>query len=210
MIILIYLLRNWNEAQYQTVTRYLLMMPISQGQRQWHFADNHLSFFPPKHHSPAVLSYAPPCVILHSTPYPFLSFSSSYLSVKPISSKIFTNPPRAYPPQKYTYPDPIPEFAEAETQKFRAELLKKFSKDRDTFGDDLDTVIEVCVEVLNDFLHKEYGGPGTLLVEPFTNMLIALKGRKIPGAPLAARTSLLWAQNNIDQDWEIWMSNPPK
>lgn len=56
--------------------------------------------------------------------------------------------------------------------------------------------------MFNDFLHKEYGGPGTLPVEPLTDMLIALKERKLPGAPLAARTSMLWAQNKVDPDWE--------
>lgn len=59
-------------------------------------------------------------------------------------------------------------------------------------------------------MHKEYGGPGTLLVEPFTDMLIALKEKKLQGASLAARTSLLWAQNYVDKDWEDWNSSPPK
>ncbi|KAJ0095029.1 hypothetical protein Patl1_16215 [Pistacia atlantica] len=140
-----------------------------------------------------------PCISLYSPPYPILSSSSS-------PNLTFTNPPRASPPQKYTYPDPIPEFAEAETRKFRAELLKKLSKESETFGNDLDTVIDVCAEIFSNFLHQEYGGPGTLLVEPFTDMLIALKERKLPGAPLAARTSLLWAQNYVDKDWEIWNS----
>ncbi|GMP82919.1 hypothetical protein CsSME_00037025 [Camellia sinensis var. sinensis] len=81
--------------------------------------------------------------------------------------------------------------------------------------------------IFGEFLHKEYGGPGTLLVEPFTDMLVALKEKKLPGAPLAARASLLWAQNyknpesiaqasllwaqnDVDQNWEIWNSEPPK
>lgn len=38
-----------------------------------------------------------------------------------------------------------------ETNEFRAEILKKFSKDKETFGDDLDSVNEVCVEVI--FFH---------------------------------------------------------
>lgn len=61
-------------------------------------------------------------------------------------------------------------------------------------------------QIFGEFLHKEYGGPGTLLVEPFTNMLVALNEKRLPGAPLAARTSLLWAQNYVDQDWEVWNS----
>lgn len=104
------------------------------------------------------------------------------------------------------YPDPIPEFAEAEIRKFRAEVLRKLLKDKDTFGDELDAVVDVCAEIFGEFLHKEYGGPGTLLVEPFTNMLVALNEKRLPGAPLAARASLLWAQNYVDQDWEVWNS----
>ncbi|KAK9277553.1 hypothetical protein L1049_007098 [Liquidambar formosana] len=142
-----------------------------------------------------------PSIILHP-PSPIPSLSSSIR--KPISAKIFPNPLRAAATQKYQYPDPIPEFAEAETKKFRAELVKRLSKDKETFGDDLNAVVNVCAEIFSEFLHKEYGGPGTLLVEPFTDMLVVLKEKKLPGAPLAARSSLLWAQNYVDQDWEIW------
>lgn len=59
-------------------------------------------------------------------------------------------------------------------------------------------------QIFNEFLHKEYGGPGTLLVEPFTDMMVALKERKLSEAASAARASLLWAQNYVDQDWESW------
>lgn len=104
------------------------------------------------------------------------------------------------------YPDPIPEFAEHETQRFKVELLQKLSEDVDEFGDELDAVVHVCAQIFSEFLHKEYGGPGTLLVTPFTDMFVALKKKKLPGAPLAARASLLWAQNYVDEDWEIWNS----
>ncbi|XP_060212150.1 uncharacterized protein LOC132639742 [Lycium barbarum] len=97
-----------------------------------------------------------------------------------------------------------------ETRKFRAELLKKLSKEEETFGDELDDVVSVCAEIFNEFLHKEYGGPGTLLVEPFTDMMVAVKERKLPGAASAARASLLWAQNYVDQDWETWNSKQLK
>ncbi|XP_058115463.1 protein PLASTID REDOX INSENSITIVE 2, chloroplastic-like [Magnolia sinica] len=144
-----------------------------------------------------------PLLHLHHSPIP--SFSSQ----KPLRAS--TQQP------KYVYPDPIPEFAEAETRKFRSQLLKKLSKDKDTFGNDMDAVVNVCTEVgvavknqiFNDFLHKEYGGPGTLLVEPFTDMLLVLKEKKLAGAPMAARAALLWAQNYVDHDWEIWTSQPP-
>ncbi|MQL78209.1 hypothetical protein Taro_010633 [Colocasia esculenta] len=49
--------------------------------------------------------------------------------------------------QIYVYPDPIPEFAEAETRRFQGELLKRLSKDRDAFGSDADAVVRVCSEV---------------------------------------------------------------
>ncbi|MFS8018395.1 putative protein PLASTID REDOX INSENSITIVE 2 [Helianthus anomalus] len=113
---------------------------------------------------------------------------------------------RATPLQKYVYPDPIPEFALHETNKFREELKKKLYTEREIFGDDLDAVLDTCTELFSEFLHNEYGGPGTLLVEPFTNMLIELKQKKLPGANLAARASLLWAQNYLDRDWDIWNS----
>ncbi|XP_057810949.1 protein PLASTID REDOX INSENSITIVE 2, chloroplastic-like isoform X2 [Salvia miltiorrhiza] len=48
--------------------------------------------------------------------------------------------------EKYVYPDPIPEFAAAETEKFKAELLKKLSKQKETFGNDLRMVVDVCAE----------------------------------------------------------------
>ncbi|XVE85014.1 hypothetical protein DITRI_Ditri17bG0058500 [Diplodiscus trichospermus] len=147
---------------------------------------------------------------LHSPPHPSLPLSFPILSSTAISLKPFLSPLRASPSQEYVYPGPIPEFAEAETQKFKSELFKKLSKDKDTFGDDIDAVIEVCVEVFNNFLHNEYGGPGTLLVEPFTDMFVALKEKKLPGAPAAARASLLWAQNYVDHDWEVWTSSSPK
>nr|KJB61179.1 hypothetical protein B456_009G344500 [Gossypium raimondii] len=73
-----------------------------------------------------------------------------------------------------------------------------------------DPIPKFAEAIFNDFLHNEYGGPGTLLVEPFTDMFVALKEKKLPGAPVAARASLLWAQNHLDHDWEVWNSNSPK
>ncbi|XP_027153356.1 protein PLASTID REDOX INSENSITIVE 2, chloroplastic-like [Coffea eugenioides] len=138
------------------------------------------------------------CTIPRTHP---LLFCANAISAKPL---------RANPPQKYIYPDPNPEFAEAETKKFREELVKKLSKEKETYGGELDAVVNVCTDIFSEFLYSEYGGPGTLLVEPFTDMMVALKEKKLPGAPLAARTSLLWAQNFLDRDWEIWNSTPEK
>ncbi|XP_031121445.1 protein PLASTID REDOX INSENSITIVE 2, chloroplastic-like isoform X1 [Ipomoea triloba] len=127
--------------------------------------------------------------------------------------RFISTPLGAAPPRKYVYPDPIPEFAAAETEKFKSELSNRLWKENETFSsrNELDAVVSVCAEVkiFSKFLHDEYGGPGTLLVEPFTDMFVALKGRKLPGASLAARASLLWAQKYVDQDWEIWNSKHP-
>ncbi|XP_056165045.1 protein PLASTID REDOX INSENSITIVE 2, chloroplastic isoform X3 [Syzygium oleosum] len=91
-----------------------------------------------------------------------------------------------------------------ETRKFEGELREKLSGDVDTIGEDLDSVIRVRTQLSSEFLHEEYGGPGTLLVDPFTDMLVALKENNLTGATLAVRASMLWAQNFVDQDWEIW------
>ncbi|RXH69804.1 hypothetical protein DVH24_007060 [Malus domestica] len=40
--------------------------------------------------------------------------------------------------------------------------------------------------------------------------LVGLKEKELPGAPLAARTSPLWAQINHDRDWEIRNSKSQK
>jgi len=37
-------------------------------------------------------------------------------------------------------------------------------------------------------------------------MMVALKKKKLPGAALAARASLLWAQQYVDEDWDVWNS----
>ncbi|RDX89422.1 Protein PLASTID REDOX INSENSITIVE 2, partial [Mucuna pruriens] len=142
----------------------------------------------------------------HCLPRPLPPSSPARLSTKPISRNSFTCALADSPTLKHVYPDPIPEFAESETQKFKAELFQKLSEDVDEFGDDLDEVVAVCAQIFSEFLHKEYGGPGTLLVEPFTDMMVALKKKKLPGAALAARASLLWAQNYVDKDWENYIS----
>lgn len=50
------------------------------------------------------LTLTTPFINLHPPPYSSFSFSSS--------AKL-NSTPRASPPQKYSYPDPIPEFADA-------------------------------------------------------------------------------------------------
>lgn len=104
---------------------------------------------------------------------------------------------------EYKFPDPIPEFADDETQKFRTHLLKKLSK-KDIFGDSLEEVVGICTEIFSTFLHTEYGGPGTLLVIPFIDMADTLNERGLPGGPQAARAAVKWAQDHVDKDWKEW------
>ncbi|KAJ9549107.1 hypothetical protein OSB04_021650 [Centaurea solstitialis] len=160
-------------------------------------------------HTPIVSLWSTTTFIT-STKRKFPNLPTSACFFRPTTTPcFFLLKPRATPFQKYVYPDPIPEFALHETKKFREELKKKLYKEKETFGSDFDTVLDTCTQLFGEFLAKEYGGPGTLLVEPFTDMLIELKQRKLPGANLAARASLLWAQNYLDHDWEIWNSKSP-
>ncbi|KAM7464594.1 hypothetical protein LguiA_032715 [Lonicera macranthoides] len=108
---------------------------------------------------------------------------------------------------EYKFPDPIPEFAEAETEKFRSHLISKLSKKKDLFGDSVEEVVSVCTEIFSTFLHTHYGGPGTLLVIPFIDMADTLNDKGLPGGPKAARAAVKWAQAHVDKDWKEWNSN---
>lgn len=59
-------------------------------------------------------------------------------------------------------------------------------------------------QIFSSFLHSEYGGPGTLMVIPFIDMADTLHERGIPGASMAARVAVKWAQNFVDKDWKEW------
>ncbi|CAN6477648.1 unnamed protein product [Victoria cruziana] len=104
---------------------------------------------------------------------------------------------------EYVFPDPIPEFAEAETEKFRTHLLETLSES-DTYGESCEEVVAICTEIFNTFLHAEYGGPGTLLVIPFIDMADTLRERGLPGAGEAAEKAVEWAREYVDKDWEQW------
>ncbi|PIA62204.1 hypothetical protein AQUCO_00200299v1 [Aquilegia coerulea] len=104
---------------------------------------------------------------------------------------------------EYQFPDPIPEFAEAETDKFKAHLLAKLSK-KDIYGGSVKDVVGICTEIFSTFLNTEYGGPGTLLVVPFIDMADTINERGLPGGPQAARTAVVWAQKHVDNDWKEW------
>ncbi|XP_049404038.1 protein PLASTID REDOX INSENSITIVE 2, chloroplastic [Solanum stenotomum] len=110
---------------------------------------------------------------------------------------------------EYKFPDPIPEFADAETEKFRDHLLKKLPK-KDVYGDSVEEIVGICTEILNEFLHAEYGGPGTLLVVPFIDMADTINDRGLPGGPQAARAAVKWAQSHVDNDWKEWNSGKKK
>ncbi|KAK4429877.1 DNA polymerase lambda [Sesamum alatum] len=107
--------------------------------------------------------------------------------------------------KEYKFPDPIPEFADSETEKFKTHLIKKLSK-KDMFGDSIDEVVGICTQIFNEFLHAEYGGPGTLLVIPFIDMADTINERGLPGGPQAARAAVKWAQAHVDKDWKEWTS----
>ncbi|PKA51478.1 hypothetical protein AXF42_Ash002843 [Apostasia shenzhenica] len=134
-------------------------------------------------------------------------------SAVPMENWVFQVAPRSSPrllcnAAEYVFPDPIPEFADAETSKFKAHLLEKLSK-KDIFGDSLEEVVRVCTEqILSNFLHSEYGGPGTLMVVPFIDMADTINERGLPGGPQAARAAVVWAQNHIDKDWKDWTGDP--
>ncbi|KGN51837.1 protein PLASTID REDOX INSENSITIVE 2, chloroplastic [Cucumis sativus] len=136
------------------------------------------------------------------------SFFSNNPSTPLRLSPTLTLPSSSFPTHictaaEYKFPDPIPEFAVAETEKFRAHLLQKLSK-RDIYGDSLQQVVGICTEIFNTFMHTEYGGPGTLLVLPFIDMSDAINERGLPGGPQAARAAVKWAQDHVDKDWNQW------
>ncbi|XP_076943471.1 protein PLASTID REDOX INSENSITIVE 2, chloroplastic-like [Bidens hawaiensis] len=107
---------------------------------------------------------------------------------------------------EYKFPDPIPEFSEAETEKFRDHLIEKLSK-KDVFEDSVDQVVEICTEIFAKFMNEEYGGPGTLLVDPFWEMADTINESELPGGPQAARAAVKWAQDHVDNDWKEWNEN---
>ncbi|KAG6493795.1 hypothetical protein ZIOFF_048798 [Zingiber officinale] len=47
---------------------------------------------------------------------------------------------------EYQFPDPIPEFALAETTRFRTHMLERLTKKKEYFGDSVGEVVDVCTE----------------------------------------------------------------
>ncbi|OIW14347.1 hypothetical protein TanjilG_31237 [Lupinus angustifolius] len=110
---------------------------------------------------------------------------------------------------EYKFPDPIPEFADTEIEKFTEHLSKRLIK-KDVCGESVEEVVGICTEIFSTFLHSEYGGPGTLLVDPFVDMADALNERGLPGGSQAARVALKWAQKHVDNDWKEWIGGDSK
>ncbi|KAK3133243.1 hypothetical protein QOZ80_6AG0534190 [Eleusine coracana subsp. coracana] len=105
----------------------------------------------------------------------------------------------------YKFPDPIPEFAEQETSKFREHMAWRLEQKKDDyFGEHVEEIVDICTQILGSFLEHDYCGPGTLLVHPFLDMKGEIKERGLPGAPQAARAAIAWAEKNIDKDWKAW------
>ncbi|KAK9052107.1 hypothetical protein SSX86_028735 [Deinandra increscens subsp. villosa] len=156
---------------------------------------------------------------LKSVSIPILPYhTNTYIkrfSLHKSSSRYFMNPPhtaRRNPKTlivraaEYKFPDPIPEFAEAETEKFRDHLIEKLSK-KDVFEDSVDEVVEICTQIFAKFMNEEYGGPGTLMVDPFWEMADTINESELPGGPQAARAAVKWAQDHVDIDWKEWNGN---
>ncbi|KAJ6890755.1 hypothetical protein NC651_024304 [Populus alba x Populus x berolinensis] len=135
-----------------------------------------------------------------------LRYSSDLQPSSSIINKAQTQPRRHIcRAAEYKFPDPIPEFAVAETEKFKTHLSKKLTK-KDIYGDSLEEVVGICTEIFSTFLHAEYGGPGTLLVTPFIDMADTVNEQGLPGGPEAARVAVKWAQAHVDNDWKEWTS----
>lgn len=56
-------------------------------------------------------------------------------------------------------------------------------------------------------MNEEYGGPGTLMVDPFWEMADTINQSELPGGPQAARAAVKWAQDHVDNDWKEWNGN---
>ncbi|KAK7260278.1 hypothetical protein RIF29_26196 [Crotalaria pallida] len=149
-------------------------------------------------HKPNTLKPKPNLQKLHS------SFPSSQnekkLSTLPLRQRQLIITKAA---SEYKFPDPIPEFADAEIEKFKTHLLKRLSK-KDIYGESVEEVVGICTEIFSTFLHSEYGGPGTLLVNPFVDMADAVNDQGFPGGSQAARVAVKWAQEHVDKDWKEW------
>ncbi|GAV79044.1 hypothetical protein CFOL_v3_22509 [Cephalotus follicularis] len=169
-------------------------------------------------HTPCRSSSSTPIVSLHLHHFPSCSYStgtrlkqsSSHHSISKttkaavhLSLLSFSFKNQIGRATEYEFPDPIPEFADEETEKFRTYLLKKLTK-KDVCGDSVEEVLGICTEIFSTFLHTEYGGPGTLMVIPFIDMADTINERGLPGGPQAARAAVKWAQDHVDKDWKEW------
>ncbi|CAD6219475.1 unnamed protein product [Miscanthus lutarioriparius] len=57
--------------------------------------------------------------------------------------------------EDYKFPDPIPEFAEQETSKFREHMAWRLEqKKEDYFGDHVEEIVDICTEACIQFLNS--------------------------------------------------------
>jgi hypothetical protein len=83
-------------------------------------------------------------------------------------------------------------------------IIESLSSANIFFSIKLCLLLHITWQILNNFLHTEYGGPGTLMVVPFIDMADVIREKDLPGASQATRAAVVWAQNNIDKDWKEW------
>ncbi|XVF44080.1 hypothetical protein PTKIN_Ptkin02bG0091600 [Pterospermum kingtungense] len=114
-------------------TPFLTFLTNSSSSSSSSFPRHSLSF-PLKNSTVPLLNHSStyPLTSKYPTPPLLLSFSSTKFICKAA---------------EYKFPDPIPDFADAETDKFRTHLLKKLSK-KDIYGDSLEEVVGICTEVV--------------------------------------------------------------
>ncbi|XVE85006.1 hypothetical protein DITRI_Ditri17bG0057900 [Diplodiscus trichospermus] len=187
---------SWNKALLPSTLDPLPNFPSSSSP-SLSFLTNSSSFYSFSRHSHSFAFKNSTIIeIKNSSTYPSTSRNPTPFLLSFSSAKFICK-------AEYKFPDPIPEFADAETDKFRTHLLKKLSK-KDIYGDSLEEVVGICTEIFSTFLHTEYGGPGTLLVIPFIDMADTLNERGLPGGPQAARAAVKWAQDHVDKDWKEW------
>ncbi|XP_073100865.1 protein PLASTID REDOX INSENSITIVE 2, chloroplastic isoform X3 [Elaeis guineensis] len=90
------------------------------------------------------LSSTPPLPSRFHRSFPLISPSLPPFSSLPHSIQLLC---RAAEYAEYKFPDPIPEFAEAETSKFRIHMLQRLTKKNEYFGDHVEEIVGICTEV---------------------------------------------------------------
>ncbi|WOL12143.1 ankyrin repeat domain-containing protein, chloroplastic [Canna indica] len=117
---------------------------------------------------PPSKSYSPPPTFppffRRPFPFPSLSLSRSRLSFPPLPPAFHLSPHAPRRPElllcraaEYKFPDSIPEFATAETNKFKAHMLARLTKKKKYFGGSVGEVVDVCTEIIFHTRKKRLG-----------------------------------------------------